>query len=252
MQAQDVTRRLLSTKAVSRSFTLLYTVSLLSLLTRIQLNLLGRRNYLSSLVSQASYAPQIPTINLENRDDDDIERSYGNDFETNRRYLTFSWWLLHRGWREIKIKVEDAVREVFGPLKPTEDITLQKLSELVLDVRRRVEGSTTEERRSVRCCRRLLLSLISIIARGGGCHTSYLLEKRRTYSLENPASPLPHPLRQSSLIPRPCPHPPLHLPPRSACLHSLCAAFSTRPQTSSIPQCSRTSSRSSLTPPSRN
>lgn len=126
---------------------MLYTVSILSLLTRIQLNLLGRRNYLSSVVSLASYPPQDPTISLENRDDDNVERAYGNDFETNRKYLTFSWWLLHRGWRALLENIEPAVQEIFGPRKPNEDISLEELSGLILDVRRKVEGATPEERK---------------------------------------------------------------------------------------------------------
>ncbi len=126
---------------------MLYTVSILSLLTRIQLNLLGRRNYLSSVVSLASYPPQDPTISLENRDDNNVERAYGNDFETNRKYLTFSWWLLHRGWRALLENIEPAVQEIFGPRKPNEDISLEELSGLILDVRRKVEGATPEERK---------------------------------------------------------------------------------------------------------
>ena len=98
-----------STVAITRSLTLLYTITLLSLLTRIQLNLLGRRNYLSSVVSLASYPQQDHTINLENDDSDTVERAYGNDFETNRKYLTFSWWLLHRGWKQVMANVENAV-----------------------------------------------------------------------------------------------------------------------------------------------
>ena len=135
------------TSAITRAFTLIYTLSLLTLLTRIQLNLLGRRNYLSSVVSLASHPPNESTISLENHDDDNIGQSYGNDFETNRRYLTFSWWLLHRGWREIMTKIETAVTESFGPLNPREDITLERLSELTLEVRKRIEGATEEERR---------------------------------------------------------------------------------------------------------
>lgn len=133
--------------SITRAFTLLYTLSLLTLLTRIQLNLLGRRNYLSSVVSMASHSPQDPTISLENRDDDGVEPTYGNDFETNRKFLTFSWWLLHRGWRGVMEKLETAVEAVFGPLNPREDIPLEKLSALILEVRRRVEGATPEERR---------------------------------------------------------------------------------------------------------
>lgn len=136
--------------AITRAFTLIYTLSLLTLLTRIQLNLLGRRAYLSSVVSLAS----LPTgnrdsvISIENNDDDGRENAYGNDFETNRKYLTFSWWLLHRGSRQVMERVQAAVKEVFGSVSPREDMTLESLSKLILDVRKRVEGSTVSERKS--------------------------------------------------------------------------------------------------------
>lgn len=99
------------------------------------------------MVSLASHPARDPTISLENRDDDNVEASYGGDFETNRTYLTFSWWLLHRGWRAVMADVESAVREVFGPRKPTEEISLETLSGLILDVRRKVEGATPDERK---------------------------------------------------------------------------------------------------------
>ncbi|KAG9710294.1 Peroxin-3, partial [Aureobasidium melanogenum] len=129
--------------------TLLYTLSLLTLLTRIQLNLLGRRTYLSSVVSLAN--PPNPSdsarISLENNDDDNYDNVYGNDFETNRKYLTFSWWLLHKGTKDIVDKVTAAVKDVFGPINPREDMTLERLSELILEVRKKVEGATEAERR---------------------------------------------------------------------------------------------------------
>ncbi|KAH9872917.1 hypothetical protein J1614_005312 [Plenodomus biglobosus] len=136
--------------SITRAFTLIYTISLLTLLTRIQLNLLGRRNYLASVVSLA--APQSTTeasrINLENNDDDNFDQAYGNDFETNRRYLSLSWWLLHRGCLDLIGKVRVAVKEVFGTLNPREEITIERLSELTLEVRKKIEGATEEERRT--------------------------------------------------------------------------------------------------------
>ncbi|KAI4848844.1 hypothetical protein E4T45_06162 [Aureobasidium sp. EXF-8846] len=138
--------------SITRALTLLYTLSLLTLLTRIQLNLLGRRTYLSSVVSLAS--PPNPSqsthISMENNDDDNYDSVYGNDFETNRKYLTFSWWLLHKGSKEIVDKVSAAVKEVFGPVSPREDMTLERLSELILEVRKKVEGATESERREHR------------------------------------------------------------------------------------------------------
>ncbi|KAH0361178.1 Peroxin-3, partial [Aureobasidium melanogenum] len=138
--------------SITRALTLLYTLSLLTLLTRIQLNLLGRRTYLSSVVSLAN--PPNPSdstrISLENNDDDNYDNVYGNDFETNRKYLTFSWWLLHKGTKDIVDKVTAAVKDVFGPINPREDMTLERLSELILEVRKKVEGVTEAERREHR------------------------------------------------------------------------------------------------------
>jgi len=93
-------------------------------------------------------APQeASNITLENNDDDNAEHAYGNDFETNRRYLSLSWWLLHRGCIDLADKVRAAVIDVFGQLNPREEITLGRLSELTLQVRKRVEGATEAERR---------------------------------------------------------------------------------------------------------
>jgi peroxin-3 len=145
--------------SITRSFTLVYTLSLLNLLTRIQLNLLGRLNYLSSVVSLTRPLPgRANSISLEDHDDTTLNNNssthtsanFGNDFETNRRYLTFSWFLLHRGYNNLLTKVRDAVTEVFGSISPTEAVTASRLSELTLAVRRNIEGSTEQERQSTR------------------------------------------------------------------------------------------------------
>ena len=131
---------------MTRSFTLIYTLALLTMLTRVQLNLLGRRSYLSSVVALATGAQQA-TINLENHDDDNAEQTYGSDFDTNRKYLTFSWWLLNKGWVDIMNRVESAVRTVFGSLSPRDLVSFDRFSDLTMEVRKLVEGATPEERR---------------------------------------------------------------------------------------------------------
>lgn len=133
---------------MTRTLALSYTLALLTLLTRIQLNLLGRRTYLSSVVALASppQPTQSSTISLENRDDDNYDNAYGNDFETNRKYLTFSWWILHRGSKAIMDRVMSAVKEVFGPVNIREDMGLERFAELVLQVRKKVEGASEKER----------------------------------------------------------------------------------------------------------
>ncbi|RYP62361.1 hypothetical protein DL769_007318 [Monosporascus sp. CRB-8-3] len=131
----------LTISSITRVFTLIYTLALLTMLTRIQLNLLGRRSYLSSVVSLATGAAQ-GTISLENNDDDNPEQAYGSDFETNRKYLTFSWWLLNRGWIDVRERVEQAVRDVFGHLSPRDLLSFDTFVQLTLEVRKKVEGRT--------------------------------------------------------------------------------------------------------------
>jgi len=87
----------------------------LTLLTRVQLNLLGRKNYLSSVISLAERSDNDPTIRLEAHDNETAATAGGIDIETNRQYLTFSWWLLHRGWRLLSARVETATKQIFGP-----------------------------------------------------------------------------------------------------------------------------------------
>ena len=138
----------LKISSITRSLTLVYTLALLNAFTRIQLNLLGRRSYVLSVVALASQSPTGPTISLENLEENGVHGTLGNDFETNRSYLAFSWWLIHRGWREIRTRVETAVEEIFAPINPREELSFEKLTQLVLETRKRIEGSSEEERRS--------------------------------------------------------------------------------------------------------
>lgn len=141
----------LKVSSITRAFTLLYTLSLLTLLTRIQLNLLGRLNYLASVVSLAQPPPPGQTNSISLEDHDDLtSANFGNDFETNRRFLTFSWYLLHKGYAQIMEKVRVAVEEVFGGISPSEGLSAQRFGELCLAVRKKVEGSTEQERYATR------------------------------------------------------------------------------------------------------
>ncbi|SPO02831.1 related to PEX3 - peroxisomal assembly protein -peroxin [Cephalotrichum gorgonifer] len=145
----------LAISSTSRAFTLIYTLGLLTMLTRVQLNLLGRKSYLSSVVSLATGSAQA-TISLEDNDEIRPDQVYGSDFDMNRKYLTFSWWLLNRGWADLMHRVEAAVREVFGHLSPRDALTFDAFSELTLQVRKIVEGATPEERQKSRWLGNLL------------------------------------------------------------------------------------------------
>ena len=54
------------------------------------------------------------------------------------------------------LKVEAAVKDVFSSLSPRDDVTMQKFSELTVEVRKRVEGATESDRQATRWLQYLL------------------------------------------------------------------------------------------------
>lgn len=100
-----------------------------------------------------------PTIRLQ-RDEDNEQPSGFLDPQTERMFLSASWWLLHRGWRKCSERVKEAVDDVVGkyvvefpvlhllgtqpfyvilsiPLKSI--LTYQNTEELIKKLRKRIE-----------------------------------------------------------------------------------------------------------------
>lgn len=148
--------------SISRAITAIYGVVLLSLQTHVQLNLLGRYAYLTSVSSlSASFDSSNHHIRLERNDgqvdledelveDQNEERvqsggansdvlTNGIDVQTERLYLTLSWWFLHKGWQELADIVRDAVEEVFGGIALKEQLSHAEFMALIRKVRRRIE-----------------------------------------------------------------------------------------------------------------
>jgi len=95
-----------------RTLTLIYSLSALVLLSRIQFNLLGRQAYVASILALAPESgtgsgPGVQQIRLR-------EETGLGDLELQRSFLSFSWWLVHRGWKTIMSRVHSAVEEVFS------------------------------------------------------------------------------------------------------------------------------------------
>jgi peroxin-3 len=122
--------------AVTRTLTVLYSITLLTLFTNIQLSLLGRYKYIQSVIqfereeearSRRQYELSLPSILSPSPVDStrlhDIEASLtgseegiwreGIDAETERKFLTLSWWILNVGWKDVGERVRRGVEEVF-------------------------------------------------------------------------------------------------------------------------------------------
>jgi len=67
----------------------MYALSFLTILITIQLNIIARKKYLNS-----------------------IDQGDKMTFESERKYLTFSWYLLHKGIEEIYQRVLYSARKV--------------------------------------------------------------------------------------------------------------------------------------------
>jgi peroxin-3 len=71
--------------------------------------------------SAASYASQTPATTddwTEEYEESDRMRKEQEQAEAERMYLTYSWWILHEGWKGVKEKVDEEVDRVFGSYVP--------------------------------------------------------------------------------------------------------------------------------------
>ncbi|KAI9301327.1 Peroxin-3 [Cunninghamella echinulata] len=120
----------------TRTLTSLYSVTLLTLLTHIQLNLLGRFTYVWS-VSVLNVNTE-PTIRLQH-DDSNQNESGLLDAKTERLFLSTSWWLLHIGWRRCSERIAEIVKEVVGPLPLKSILQYETTEDIILQLRKKIE-----------------------------------------------------------------------------------------------------------------
>ncbi|OSD01028.1 hypothetical protein PYCCODRAFT_1436810 [Trametes coccinea BRFM310] len=148
----------------TRTLTVIYSMTLLSLFTHAQLSVLGRTKYIQSLIQQErderlreqlEYSTSVYSLfwgdrSLEDIDTDILEESETVSEETERKFLTLSWWLLHVGWKDVGERVRRGVEDVFEGVSLKTKLTAVDLQRLINDVRRRVEYEVTFEGRERR------------------------------------------------------------------------------------------------------
>lgn len=112
--------KLLKIKTLTRTLTLMYSISGLLLLTRLQLNILARRSYLESAIILAG-----GKVN-------DTETS--QDYFIEQSYLSLSWWLLNKGWLKISDLVEKVVTEKFNTINARTELSINKFDDLLCEM----------------------------------------------------------------------------------------------------------------------
>ncbi|WFD27376.1 peroxin [Malassezia nana] len=145
-----------------RTITSLYTLVFLSLQTYIQLNMLGRRAYLAALENQAKrdelaraqkglLANQEPHQIALHGDGvldvgalDDLNLAEGRlSHDTEKKYLTSSYWFLHHGWKAVAERVREAVHAELGDMPVKTLLPFEHVEELVERLRTRLEGDAS-------------------------------------------------------------------------------------------------------------
>ncbi|PCH36826.1 hypothetical protein WOLCODRAFT_140595 [Wolfiporia cocos MD-104 SS10] len=142
----------------TRTLTVIYSMTLLSLFTHIQLNLLGRSKYIHSIlqaeqderlrenapedIESLLWPAELPYHSAQS----DIRALADISEETERKYLTLTWWMLHVGWKDVGERVRKGVEDVFEGVPLKAKLTVQDLHRLICDVRRRVEHEVTFEK----------------------------------------------------------------------------------------------------------
>ncbi|KAI0073533.1 hypothetical protein K474DRAFT_1666445 [Panus rudis PR-1116 ss-1] len=149
----------------TRTLTILYSTTLLTLFTNVQLSILGRSKYVQSVVQQAheermreQWAESLSLTSLlwSGRDEeslnleDELQDVESISEETERKFLTLTWWILHVGWKDVGERVRRGVEEVFESISLKTKLSANELHRLVSDVRRRVEFEVTFEGRERR------------------------------------------------------------------------------------------------------
>ncbi|KAI0462611.1 peroxin [Komagataella kurtzmanii] len=119
----------LKIKAITRFLTLIYCESLLIVFLHLQLNILSRKSYLETAIRLASETQGIDLVDQESNGD-----FSGNTQDENlseQAFLSFSWWLLNKGWLEIKNKIEPCVEQHFGGINPRQQLKINEFAELL-------------------------------------------------------------------------------------------------------------------------
>lgn len=154
----------LTLKSVEKCVWSTYMISSLLLLTRLQLNILTRREYLDSAIKSAVQR-ESETSNTQytlvkwvtsawsawsSADAGQLQPSPVNVLERNtitrnsyineQAFLSISWWLLNRGWLRYKTLIQETIRSEFAQLNPKDELTLKEFSDRLRNVFHKING----------------------------------------------------------------------------------------------------------------
>ena len=96
-------------------------MTLLTLFTHVQLSILGRSKYIHSVIQteqderlrEQMDASILSLLWADSTEEEAAQSVEVISEETERKFLTLSWWILHVGWKDVGERVRRGVEEVF-------------------------------------------------------------------------------------------------------------------------------------------
>ena len=107
--------------AFTRTLSIIYSMTLLTLFTHVQLSILGRSKYIHSVIQteqderlrEQMDASILSLLWADSTEEETAQSVEVISEETERKFLTLSWWILHVGWKDVGERVRRGVEEVF-------------------------------------------------------------------------------------------------------------------------------------------
>lgn len=131
----------LKSQSLTRLITLIYCNALLILFTRLQLNILSRRDYLEEAMKVAASKYGIKKrIELIDNTTANSTSTGTETYINEQAFLSFSWWLLNRGWIRIRERVQNSVDLVFKEIDPRAELSIDEFAQLIKKVQDSIEN----------------------------------------------------------------------------------------------------------------
>ncbi|GAV28960.1 hypothetical protein PMKS-002438 [Pichia membranifaciens] len=132
----------LKIKSLTRFLTLIYSETLLIILLHLQLNIISRKSYLKTALKLASKNQGIRLIDLES---EESHNTVDKDLP-EQAFLSFTWWLLNKGWAKLKNIVNESVESVFNEINLREEISIEEFGNLIFEVQKNIDSRLFEEK----------------------------------------------------------------------------------------------------------
>ncbi|KAG0674758.1 peroxin [Pichia californica] len=134
----------LKIKSLTRFLTLIYSETLFIILLHLQLNIISRKSYLKTALKLASKKQSIKLIDLEIEDNNNLNL---NDKDLSEQaFLSFTWWLLNKGWIKLKDIINESVENVFNEINLRDEMNIEEFGKLLFEIQKNIDNKLFEER----------------------------------------------------------------------------------------------------------